>query len=82
MKLQKKKLIFNFQFDPPSIDNTEENRRMHRQLLTTAEGLKKHTSGVILFEKTVCQSTESGKRSIDLPWEKKIAAGIKVDQGI
>ena len=72
MELQEKKLIFNFQFDPPSIDNTEENRRMHRQLLTTAEGLEKYTSGVILFEKTARQSTESGKRSIDLTRKKKL----------
>lgn len=52
---------------------------MYRQLLFTTEGLNNYISGVILFDETARQSTQEGKKFIDLLKEKNIIAGIKVD---
>jgi len=65
------------------LENTEENRRKYRQLLfTTDPKLGEYISGVILFEETLYQKSDSGKPFVDLIKEKGIIPGIKVDKGV
>lgn len=45
-------------------ENTENNRRILRELLFTAPGALQYLSGVILFEETLYQSTAAGKKLI------------------
>jgi len=65
------------------IENTEENRRLYRQLLfTTDPELANYISGVILFHETVYQKDDNGKSFVKLLEEKNIIPGIKVDSGV
>jgi len=64
-------------------ENTEENRRLYREILFTTPNLEKHISGVIMFDETVRSGkTAEGKAFVDLLREKGIRAGIKVDTGM
>lgn len=63
------------------VESTEENRRAYRQLLFETKGAGKHISGVILYDETIRQSSQSGKRFVDLLKEQNIIPGIKVDTG-
>ena len=45
---------------PIGVENTEENRRIYRQLLFTTPELNKHISGVIMFEETLFQKGDEG----------------------
>lgn len=60
---------------------TEESRRAYRQTLITAEGLEQYVSGIIFFDETLRQKTDSGERFPDLLAAKGILPGIKVDKG-
>jgi len=62
--------------------NTEDNRRIWRNLLFTAPDLGKYISGAILFEETLFQSDPDGKPFVDVMKEKGIIPGIKVDTGL
>ena len=66
-----------------NLDNTEENRRLYRQLLFTADpSLGNYISGVILFDETFYQKTDAG---VPFPQHLKslgIIPGIKVDRGL
>ena len=42
-------------FKEHSIENTDQNRRIYRQLLFTTPGYEQYISGVILFEETLYQ---------------------------
>jgi len=64
------------------VENTEENRRLYRQLLCTTGGLGEYISGAILFEETLYQSDDSGKPFVDCLNERGIVPGIKVDKGL
>jgi len=65
------------------VENTEENRRLYRQLLFTADAeLSSYISGVILFHETVYQKDSNGKSFVKLLEEKNIIPGIKVDTGV
>jgi fructose-bisphosphate aldolase class I len=64
-----------------SLDNNEENRRAYRQLLFTSEGIENYISGVILYEETLYQKSDSGETFVDLLKKKGIIPGIKVDTG-
>jgi len=65
------------------VENTEENRRLYRQLLFTADSeLSKYISGVILFHESVYHKDDSGKSFVKLLEEKNIIPGIKVDTGV
>jgi fructose-bisphosphate aldolase class I len=66
-----------------NLENTEENRRLYRQLLFTADpSLANSISGVILFDETFYQKTDGG---VLFPQHLKsigIIPGIKVDRGL
>merc|ERR1719235_2138350 len=62
--------------------NTEDNRRIWRNLLFTAPNLGKYISGAILFEETLFQSDPSGKPFVDVLNGIGIIPGIKVDTGL
>src|SRR5258706_3013439 len=43
-----------------SIESTEENRRLYRQMLFTTPGIEEFISGIILFDETMGQKTDDG----------------------
>jgi len=46
---------------PIGLENTEENRRIYRQLLFTADNsMAENISGVIMFHETLYQKTDDG----------------------
>jgi len=64
------------------VENTEENRRLYRQLLFSAdERLESRISGVILFHETLYQKADDGTPFVKLISDKGILPGIKVDKG-
>ena len=69
-------------FDTISVECTEENRRNYRELLFTSEGMKENIGGVILFDETFRQHSESGKSLLELILDKGALPGIKVDKGL
>lgn len=66
-------------FTSIGVENNEANRRAYRELLFTTEHLENYISGVILYSETAKQSTQCGKRFIDVLASKGIVSGIKVD---
>jgi len=68
-------------FDALGIDCSEENRRVYRQLLITAEGIEEALSGMILFDETLRQKTDDGIPFPKVLEDKGIMPGIKVDAG-
>ena len=70
-------------FTPIGVENNEENRRLYRQLLFTADKeVANYISGVILYDETFWQKADDGKRFVDIIKEKGIIPGIKVDKGV
>jgi len=68
---------------PLGLENTEENRRIYRQLLFTgSEELTNYISGVIMFEETFYQKTDDGTSFVELLKKKNIIPGIKLDKGV
>lgn len=63
------------------VQSTEEIRRNYRESLFTASGLNSYISGVILYEETLQQRTESGMTFPQLLAAQGIVPGIKVDKG-
>jgi len=65
------------------VENTEENRRLYRQLLFTADkSLANCLGGVILYEETLYQKADNGKLFVDLLKDMGVNPGIKVDKGV
>ncbi|VDL78884.1 unnamed protein product [Nippostrongylus brasiliensis] len=65
-----------------SLENNEDNRRKYRQLLFTTPNIGQHISGVILYEETFNQSTDSGEKFVDVLIKQGIVPGIKLDLGV
>jgi fructose-bisphosphate aldolase class I len=69
------------------VENTEENRRIYREMLFTTAGAAEFISGVILYEETLGQSSSTstapagGQPFPALLAELGIIPGIKVDTG-
>jgi fructose-bisphosphate aldolase class 1 len=63
------------------IENTEENRRLYRQMLFTTPGLSGFISGAILFDETLRQKADDGTPVPELLARRGILPGIKVDKG-
>lgn len=63
------------------IPDTEANRRAYRQLLFTAPGVEHTISGVILFDETIRQVSDTGVPFAALLAARGIIPGIKVDKG-
>lgn len=68
-------------FAPFAIEPTEENRRRYRQMLFTTPGWTEYISGVILFDETLRQRADDGRRFVEILVESGITPGIKVDRG-
>ncbi|CAH8847829.1 unnamed protein product [Trichobilharzia szidati] len=69
-------------FKTINLENTEENRRVYRQLLfSTDPALAKNISGVILYHETLYQKADDGFPLIRLLQDRGIVPGIKVDKG-
>lgn len=69
-------------FEAIHVANTEENRRDYRELLfRSTEAMKKHVSGVILFDETIRQKAKDGTTLVKLIEEAGALPGIKVDAG-
>tara|TARA_R110002020_G_scaffold5185_4_gene21966 strand:+ start:219 stop:1265 length:1047 start_codon:yes stop_codon:yes gene_type:complete len=63
-------------------ENTEDNRRDWREMLfRTEHAMKKHISGVILFDETLRQSAKDGTKLVDVIKSHNAIPGIKVDAG-
>ncbi|KAI3360266.1 hypothetical protein L3Q82_014578, partial [Scortum barcoo] len=70
-------------FQSINAENTEENRRLYRQLLFTADSrVNSCIGGVIFFHETLYQKTDDGKPFPQLIKEKGMVVGIKVDKGV
>ena len=64
-----------------SVESTSENRLKFRETLFSAEGMKNHIGGVILYDETIKQKSSSGKSIPDLIKSFGSIPGIKVDTG-
>ena len=69
-------------FDAIKLENNEVNRKNYRELLFTTEGIEESISGVIMYEETLFQSSESGESFVSILQKKGIVPGIKVDKGV
>ena len=72
----------NKRFQALGIPETEEERRRWRELLLCAPEMENYVSGVILYDETIRQSDDSGKKFTDCLKEKNVLIGIKVDEGL
>ncbi|PNJ34206.1 ALDOC isoform 2 [Pongo abelii] len=65
------------------VENTEENRRLYRQVLFSADDrVKKCIGGVIFFHETLYQKDDNGVPFLRTIQDKGIVVGIKVDKGV
>uniref|UniRef100_H3AKA5 Fructose-bisphosphate aldolase n=1 Tax=Latimeria chalumnae TaxID=7897 RepID=H3AKA5_LATCH len=66
-----------------SVENTEENRRLYRQILFSADDrINSCIGGVIFFHETLYQKTDDGMPFVQVIKDKGIVVGIKVDKGV
>jgi fructose-bisphosphate aldolase class I len=84
----------NKRFAAVGVDETEENRRIYRQLLITTPTSKEVLSGVIFYDETFWQTIDlpampahagqagGGKTFHEYCTENGIAPGIKLDEGL
>jgi fructose-bisphosphate aldolase class I len=63
------------------IPQTEESRRRWRETIVTTPGINRSISGMILYDETIHQATDSGKPFVEVLSEAGILVGIKVDTG-
>ncbi len=68
-------------FKKINVESTEENRRAYREMLFTTKGAGEFISGVILFDETIRQSAEDGRRFVEVLSQGGSIPGIKVDKG-
>uniref|UniRef100_A0A8C5KLT3 Fructose-bisphosphate aldolase n=1 Tax=Jaculus jaculus TaxID=51337 RepID=A0A8C5KLT3_JACJA len=65
------------------VENTEENRRLYRQVLFSADDrVKKCIGGVIFFHETLYQKDDNDVPFVRTIQDKGIVVGIKVDKGV
>ena len=65
------------------LENTEENRRVYRQLLFSCDKERMQAiGGVILFHDTLYEKADDGTPFVDMIKAKGILPGIKVDKGV
>ena len=67
--------------DSVAVPSTPENRLLFRETLFTSEGMKKFIGGVILFDETIKQISNSKKTIPELITATGAVPGIKVDTG-
>jgi len=69
-------------FDAINTPNTEENRRDYREFMfRTADAMKNHISGVILYDETIRQKAKDGSTLVSIIEAAGAVPGIKVDAG-
>jgi len=68
-------------FDTIGVESTPDNRRAYREMLFATPGIEAWLSGVILFDKTLRQSSHDNIPFPKLLADKGILPGIKVDKG-
>ncbi len=71
----------NKRFAKLGIPQTEEARRVYRDLIVTTPGLGESISGAILYDETIRQQTSDGRSFIKALADAGIIPGIKVDMG-
>src|SRR5689334_10077957 len=64
-------------FDSIKVENTEENRSAYRDMLFSAAGIEKYTSGVIFYEETLFQKAADGTPFPKMLAKKGIIPGIR-----
>ena len=64
-----------------NVESTSESRLKFRETLFSAEGIKNHIGGIILYDETIKQKTSSGKTVPELIKSLGSIPGIKVDTG-
>jgi fructose-bisphosphate aldolase class I len=64
------------------LPNTPENRQDFREILFTAPGIEEFISGVIMYDSSIRNTTDSGIPFPDVLIAKGIIPGIKVDRGV
>ncbi|MSR68333.1 fructose-bisphosphate aldolase class I [Candidatus Saccharibacteria bacterium] len=69
-------------FDALKIISTKESRRQWRQLLCMSPNVGLYISGVILFDETIRQKTDSGQSFAEALMKQGMLPGIKVDKGL
>ena len=67
--------------DAVNIESTPENRLLFRETLFSSEAMKECIGGVILYDETINQTSNSGKSISKLISDKGAIPGIKVDTG-
>src|SRR3989344_2365220 len=72
----------NKRFALVNVEQTEENRRLYREILITTPESKRILSGIIFYDETFWQSTKEGKPFKEYCAEAGILPGIKVDEGL
>jgi fructose-bisphosphate aldolase class I len=69
-------------FDAIGVESTEDSRRDYREMLfRSAEAMKSHISGVILYDETIWQKAKDGTPLVELIKKAGALPGIKVDEG-
>src|SRR5215467_12783006 len=69
-------------FDAIKVESTEDNRRDYRELMfRSAEAMKNHISGVILYDETIWQKAKDGTPLVKVIEAAGSIPGIKVDEG-
>jgi len=68
--------------DRVHLENTSENRQDFREILFTAQGIEEYISGVIMYDSSIRNVTDSGIPFADVLVAKGIIPGIKVDRGV
>ena len=69
-------------FDAIGVESTEDNRRDYREMMfRTADAMKNHISGVILYDETIWQKAKDGTPLVELIKKAGSIPGIKVDEG-
>jgi fructose-bisphosphate aldolase class I len=68
-------------FDGIGVESTEDSRRDYREMMFRADAMKKHISGVILYDETIWQKAKDGTPLVKLIEQAGAIPGIKVDEG-
>lgn len=69
-------------FDKINLASTEDSRRDYREMLfRSADAMKNHVSGVILYDETIRQKAKDGTPLVDVMKAAGSIPGIKVDTG-
>ena len=63
------------------VESSEDARRAWRQLLFTTPAIGDYISGAILYDETIRQTADDGRRLVEILEASGVLPGIKVDQG-